>query len=93
MYTNVYIFFSLLTTCTTAYRGKLKIENYILGASVTGLLFRINMGIRGALVGAGLAAILGLICGTISVLVLKLAGVSVDTVLEEQQSWITSRDR
>ncbi|EZA51339.1 RPII140-upstream gene protein [Ooceraea biroi] len=83
--------FSFITTCTTAYRGKLSIENYILGASVTGLLFRVNMGIRGALVGATLGGTLGAVCGIVSMLILSLSGVSIDEVLEAQRQWIVSR--
>ncbi|XP_050452895.1 RPII140-upstream gene protein isoform X3 [Cataglyphis hispanica] len=84
--------FSTVTTCTTTYRGKLAIENYMLGGSVTGLLFKMNLGLRGALVGVGLGSILGGICGGTSLLILKLSGVTIDEVLEAQQKWINSRD-
>lgn len=84
--------FSTITTCATAYRGKLAIENYILGASITGALFKMNLGVRATLVGAGLGSILGGICGTASVLILHLSGISMDEVLDAQQKWITSRD-
>lgn len=84
--------FSTITTCTTAYRGKLAIENYMFGGSVTGLLFKMNLGLRGGLVGCGLGGILGGLCGGASLLILKLAGVTIDEVLEAQQQWINSRD-
>ncbi|XP_012536165.1 RPII140-upstream gene protein [Monomorium pharaonis] len=84
--------FSSVTTCTTAYRGKLAIENYILGGSVTGLLFKINLGFRAALVGTGLGGILGGVCGSMSILMLYLSGITIDEVLNAQQEWIKSRD-
>ncbi|XP_070153420.1 RPII140-upstream gene protein isoform X1 [Polyergus mexicanus] len=85
--------FSTVTTCTTAYQGKLAIENYMLGGSITGLLFKMNLGFRGALVGIGLGSILGGLCGGISLLILKLSGTTIDEVLEAQQKWVNSRDK
>ncbi|XP_077273526.1 RPII140-upstream gene protein [Temnothorax americanus] len=84
--------FSSITTCTTAYRGKLAVENYMLGGSVTGLIFKMNMGLRATLVGTGLGAVLGGFCGGISVLILKLSGITIDEVLEAQKQWISSRN-
>jgi len=68
-------------------------ENYILGGSITGLLFKINLGLRATLVGTGLGGILGGICGGMSILILKLSGVTIDEVLDAQQQWINSRDK
>jgi len=85
--------FSSITTCTTAYRGRLAVENYMLGGSVTGLLFKMNLGFRATLVGTGLGGILGGLCGGISTAILKLSGVTIDEVLEAQQEWINSRDK
>ncbi|KAL0130609.1 hypothetical protein PUN28_002326 [Cardiocondyla obscurior] len=84
--------FSSITTFTTAYRGKLAVENYLLSGSITGLLFKINMGLRGALVGTGLGFVLGGLCGTVSVLILKLSGISIDEVLTAQHQWVESRN-
>ncbi|XP_029161780.1 RPII140-upstream gene protein [Nylanderia fulva] len=84
--------FSTITTSATAYRGKLTVGNYMLGGSVTGLLFKINLGLRGACVGMGLGGILGGICGGVSVFILKLSGVTIDEVLEAQYQWVNSRD-
>lgn len=86
-------FYSTVTTCTSAYRGKIAVENYILGGSITGLLFKINLGLRAALVGTGLGCILGALCGGTSILILTLSGVSVDEVLSAQQQWIDSRTK
>ncbi|XP_018355691.1 PREDICTED: RPII140-upstream gene protein, partial [Trachymyrmex septentrionalis] len=83
--------FSFITTCTSSYRGKVALENYMLGGSITGLLFKMNLGLRGALVGTGLGSILGGICGGVSLLILKLSGTTIDEVLEAQNNWINSR--
>lgn len=84
--------FSSLATCTTAYRGKLTVDNYMFSGSVTGLLLKMNLGLRAALVGMGLGGILGGICGGVSVFILKISGVTIDEVLEAQQKWVNSRD-
>ncbi|EFN75045.1 RPII140-upstream gene protein [Camponotus floridanus] len=84
--------FSTVTTCTSAYRGKIAVENYMLGASITGLLFKINLGLRAALIGMGLGSILGGIYGVTSLVILQISGVTMDEVLEAQKQWINSRD-
>jgi len=83
--------FSSITTCTSVYRGKLAVENYMLGGSITGLIFKINMGLRASLVGIGTGGILGGLCGGISVLILKLSGITIDEVLDSQKQWMESR--
>jgi complex I assembly factor TIMMDC1 len=65
----------------------------MLGGSITGLLFKMNLGLRAALVGTGLGTVLGGICGTISVIILKLSGITMDQVLDAQQEWIKSRNK
>ncbi|XP_012221112.1 RPII140-upstream gene protein [Linepithema humile] len=85
--------FSTLTTCTSAYRGKVATENYIFGGAVTGFLYKMNLGFRAALVGTGLGSMLGAVCGSLSILVLTLSGVTMDEVMTAQQEWINSRDK
>lgn len=68
------------------------IENYILGGSITGLLFRMNLGLRATLVSTGLGGILGGLCGGISILILKLSGITVSEILDAQKQWIDSRN-
>lgn len=64
----------------------------MLGGSVTGLLFKMNLGLRGALIGMGLGSILGGICGVVSLVILQLSGVTIDEILETQKQWINSKD-
>lgn len=92
-YIGEYIFFcSTITTCTTTYRGKVAVENYILGGSVTGFLNRMNLGLRASLVGAGLGGTLGGISGGLTVLILYLTGTTIDEVLKVQHDWILKRE-
>ncbi|XP_018049206.1 PREDICTED: RPII140-upstream gene protein, partial [Atta colombica] len=84
--------FSSITTCTSSYRGKIALENYMLGGSIAGLLFKMNLGLRGALVGTGLGGILGGMCGSVSLIILKLSGITINEVLEAQQNWINARN-
>lgn len=65
----------------------------MLGGSITGLLFKMNLGLRAALVGIGFGGILGGVCGGMSVLILKLSGITIDEVLDVQQDWINSRNK
>lgn len=62
------------------------------GGSISGLLFKMNLGLRAALVGTGLGGILGGVCGVISILILKFSGITIDEAFEAQQQWINSRD-
>ncbi|XP_020299452.1 RPII140-upstream gene protein [Pseudomyrmex gracilis] len=79
------LIFSSVATSMTAYRGKLTVGNYVLGGSISGFLFRINLGLRGGLVGAGIGSILGGIGGCVTVLTCKLTGISMDQMLEAQE--------
>lgn len=80
-----FLFNSSVATSMTAYRGKLAIGNYVLGGCISGFLFRINLGLRGGLVGAGVGSVLGGIGGCVTVLSCKLMGVSMDQMLEAQK--------
>ncbi|XP_011870944.1 PREDICTED: RPII140-upstream gene protein [Vollenhovia emeryi] len=84
--------FSSVATCTTVYRGKMAIENYMLGGFITGLLFKMNLGLRASLVGAGLGGALGGVCGGLSLLILTVSGISMDEALDAQQQWVLSRN-
>ncbi|XP_014476188.1 PREDICTED: RPII140-upstream gene protein [Dinoponera quadriceps] len=84
------LLYSTITTCTTAYRGKLRIENYILGGSITGFLNRLNLGLRASLVGASLGGTLGGICGGISIFLLYLTGTNIDEIMQVHYDWINS---
>lgn len=63
-----------------------------MGGSIAGLLFKMNLGLRGALVGTGLGGILGGVCGGVSLIILKLSGITINEVLEAQQNWINARN-
>lgn len=52
-----------------------------------------NLGLRATLVGTGLGGVFGGVCGGVSILILKLSGVTIDEVLEAQQQWGNSRDK
>lgn len=68
-------------------------ENYIFGGTVTGFIYKINLGFRAALVASGLGSILGGICGSLSILMLKLSGITLDEVMTAQQEWVKSRNK
>ncbi|EFN88528.1 RPII140-upstream gene protein [Harpegnathos saltator] len=84
--------FSALATCTTAYRAKIGVENYVFAGAVTGSLNRLNLGPRALLVGAGLGSTLGAVYGTVTVLLLYLTGTTIDEIMQVQQDWVISRN-
>lgn len=69
------------------------IGNYILGGSITGFLFKMNLGLRATLIGTGLGSILGGLCGGMSILILKLSGITIDETLDAQKQWVDSQNK
>lgn len=71
------------------YRNKFGIAEHVAGGALAGLCFKMNMGIMGSLVGAGLGGLLGLIGGTIISLSTKAYGLTVPEFRYWQHSyWI-----
>lgn len=85
------LIFGGVTTCYGAYTGQIKVRNYVLGGLTAGMIFRINMGIRGMLSGGFLGSMLGAICGITSVFILYINDVQMSKIYETQQKWADAR--
>lgn len=73
-------FSALYMTGVTAgftYRNKFGIAEHVASGALTGFLFKVNMGIRGSLVGMGLGSLLGLISGAVLCAGTKFSGMTV----------------
>lgn len=76
----------------SVYRGKSSIYEYLAAGTVTGSLYKLNMGLRGMAVGGLLGGSLGAVAGAVSLLVLKVSGRSMEEVRYWQYQWKTNRD-
>lgn len=59
------------------YRNKFGVAEHVAGGALSGFFFKINMGVRGSLVGTGLGSLLGLLSGSVISMGTKVAGVTV----------------
>lgn len=81
-----------ISTCISTYRNKNGILDHSIAGLVTGFSYKLSMGPRAWLVGAGLGCVLGTFAGSITVLLLKLAGVSMQDVKETHYKLFTKRE-
>ncbi|XP_043261105.1 RPII140-upstream gene protein [Colletes gigas] len=77
--------------CLQVYRGKQSMINYTCAGAVTGCLFKLNMGIRGAISGSIFGAILGSMYGSITFLTLYLTGFDTESVYNTEIKLMESR--
>lgn len=76
----------------SVYRGESSIYEYLTAGTVTGSLYKMNMGLRGMAVGGLLGGGLGAVAGTLSLIVLRLSGKSMEEVRYWQYQWKANRD-
>lgn len=73
-------FSSLYMTVAVAgftYRNKFGIAEHVAAGTLAGFVYKLNMGVRGSLVGAGLGSLLGLLSGATLSVATKVMGVTV----------------
>uniref|UniRef100_A0A0K8TKI9 Complex I assembly factor TIMMDC1, mitochondrial n=1 Tax=Tabanus bromius TaxID=304241 RepID=A0A0K8TKI9_TABBR len=81
-----------ITTCVSVYRGKSSIYEYLAAGSVTGALYKVNMGLKGMAAGGIVGLALGGVAGTLSLLLLKATGTTMEEVRYWQYNWKLERD-
>lgn len=74
------------------YRGKSSIYEYLAAGTITGSLYKLNMGLRGMAVGGLLGGSLGGVAGLVSLLVMYASGTSMEEVRYWQYKWRANRD-
>lgn len=84
--------FSGITTTIAVYRGKSSMYEYILAGTVTGAMYKFNMGLRGICAGAIVGGALGTLGGAGSLLILKTTGMTMEEMRYWQYKWRSTRD-
>lgn len=90
LFTTSYV---AITTTISVYRGKSSFVEYLTAGAVTGAAYKVNMGVRGVLVGGGLGLVLGGIAGGASLAILKASGNTMEEVRYWQYKWKLQRDQ
>ncbi|VVC96416.1 RPII140-upstream gene protein [Leptidea sinapis] len=68
--------YSLVATTISVYRDKNSVLEYVVAGTITGAIYKCNLGLAASMVGAGLGAALSLVGGICIIAVLKISGVS-----------------
>ncbi|XP_076630680.1 RPII140-upstream gene protein [Colletes latitarsis] len=77
--------------CLQVYRGKQSMINYTCAGALTGCLFKLNMGFRGAISGSIFGAILGSMYGSVTLLTLYLTGFNTESIYNLEVKLMESR--
>lgn len=85
-------YFSGIITCISVYRGKSSIYEYLAAGSLTGSLYKVNLGLRGMAAGGIIGGFLGGVAGVASLLLMKASGTSMEEVRYWQYKWRLDRD-
>ncbi|XP_073951118.1 RPII140-upstream gene protein [Choristoneura fumiferana] len=72
--------FSLIATTISVYRNETSITEYILAGTITGAIYKANLGMAAMMVGAGLGAVLSTIGGAAILGILKVTGVTMHDI-------------
>lgn len=83
--------FSGISTALYVYRRQFDVLNHTCSGALTGLLFRMNMGLKGAFAGTMLGSILGSFYGTVAVTLLYITGTEVDSLYESSSKLMNAR--
>ncbi|XP_065722162.2 RPII140-upstream gene protein [Drosophila suzukii] len=81
-----------IITCMSVYRGKSSIYEYLAAGSITGSLYKMNLGLRGMAAGGIIGGFLGGVAGVTSLLLMKASGTSMEEVRYWQYKWRLDRD-
>jgi len=81
-----------IITCISVYRGKSSIYEYLAAGTITGALYKVNMGLRGMTAGGVIGGAMGGFAGIFSLLLLRLSGTSMEEVRYWQYKWRLNRD-
>lgn len=84
--------FSAITTTVAVYRGKSSMMEYILAGTITGSMYKFNMGLRGMAAGAIFGGAFGTIAGAVTMLLLKSTGMTMEEARYWQYKWRSNRD-
>uniref|UniRef100_A0A1I8P7W6 Complex I assembly factor TIMMDC1, mitochondrial n=1 Tax=Stomoxys calcitrans TaxID=35570 RepID=A0A1I8P7W6_STOCA len=81
-----------IVTLVSVYREKSSIYEYLAAGTLSGALYKFNMGLRGMAAGGIIGGFLGGLGGAVSLLIMSLSGTSMQEVRYWQYKWRTDRD-
>lgn len=81
-----------IVTLVSVYREKSSIYEYLAAGTLSGALYKFNMGLRGMAAGGIIGGFLGGLGGAASLLIMALSGTSMQEVRYWQYKWRTNRD-
>ncbi|XP_043492380.1 RPII140-upstream gene protein, partial [Polistes fuscatus] len=88
VFSGIYEFIRMMLN---AYYGKPSVLHYMVGAGIAGFLFKLSLGVKGSLVGLIVGAVLGAIGGSLSLIFLKLTGMSQEDFERIRYYWSNQR--
>ncbi|KAH8388360.1 hypothetical protein KR093_005109 [Drosophila rubida] len=81
-----------IITLISVYRGKSAIYEYLAAGSITGAVYKLNLGLRGMASGGIIGGFMGGVAGVASLLLMKASGTSMEEVRYWQYKWRVQRD-
>ncbi|KAH8278533.1 hypothetical protein KR018_004538 [Drosophila ironensis] len=81
-----------IITCISVYRDKSSIYEYLAAGTLTGSLYKMNLGLRGMAAGGIIGGFMGGVAGVASLLLMKASGTSMEEVRYWQYKWRLDRD-
>lgn len=87
-----YYYFSAISTTIAVYRGKSSFLEYIAAGTLTGTMYKFNLGLRGMFAGGVVGGVLGTIAGGATLLILRSSGMTMEEVRYWQYKWRSNRD-
>ncbi|XP_073820215.1 RPII140-upstream gene protein [Musca autumnalis] len=82
-----------MVTLVSVYREKSSIYEYLAAGSISGAMYKLNMGLRGMAAGGIIGGFLGGVAGGASLLIMSLSGTTMQEVRYWQYKWRTDRDQ
>lgn len=83
--------FSTTATVLQSYKGKFDPSQHLIAGAVTGCIYKMNMGLKGAIAGGIIGGILGAISGNLVLLILYLTGTDLGYLFEANNKWMQTR--
>lgn len=81
-----------ITTLISVYRGESSIIEYTVAGAFTGTVYKFNLGLRGMTAGLLIGGLLGTVAGSVSLLILRSTGMTMEEVRYWQYKWREDRD-
>lgn len=75
------------------YKGKFDPLNHVISGTIAGAVYKMNMGLKGAIAGGVLGSILGAISGSVASIILYVTGTEMGDLYKASNKWIVARQQ